>query len=142
MLVMGLVTFPHAASRKPTILRAIDSATLAFGHVTSSIAYSIGAPPPAGWRPFGLGETKPHHFLEIFRTMWENKRAPVFAWRILRDGVCDGCALGTTGMRDFTMDGVHLCTVRLNMLRLNTMDALDTALLADVSQLKSKSSKE
>ena len=78
----------------------------------------------AGWRPFGIGETKPHHFTEILRTAWENKRHPLYAWRILNRGVCDGCALGTTGMRDWTIDSIHLCTVRLNLLRLNTMGAM------------------
>ena len=92
--------------------------------------------------PFGLGHTKPHHFIEIFRTVWRNKRAPVFTWRILRDGVCDGCALGTTGLRDFTMDGVHLCTVRLNLLPLNTMGALDPRLLTDASGLRGRSSRD
>ena len=100
------------------------------------------APPRAGLRPFGIGETKPHHFLEIFRTAWENKRHPLFAWRVLRDGVCDGCALGTTGMRDFTMKGVHLCTVRLNLLKLNTANALDVRVLEDVSRLRTMSSRE
>src|SRR3989454_8781967 len=100
------------------------------------------APPRAGLRPFGIGETKPHHFLEIFRTAWENKRHPVFAWRVLRDGVCDGCALGTTGMRDFTMKGVHLCTVRLNLLKLNTANALDIRVLEDVARLRGMRSRE
>ena len=100
------------------------------------------APPRAGLRPFGLGETKPHHFLEILRTAWENKRHPLFAYRVLRDGVCDGCALGTTGMRDFTMKGVHLCTVRLNLLKLNTADALDIRYLEDVSGLREISSRD
>ncbi len=99
-------------------------------------------PRRAGLRPFGIGETKPHHFLEIFRTVWENKRHPLFAYRILRDGVCDGCALGTTGMRDFTMKGVHLCTVRLNLLKLNTADALDIRYLEDVSRLRGMSSRD
>ncbi len=83
-----------------------------------------------------MGHTKPHHFLEIFKTMWENKHAPLFTWRILRDGVCDGCALGTTGMRDFTMEGVHLCTVRLNLLPLNTSGPLDIKALGDVAPLR------
>src|SRR5690242_4129174 len=78
----------------------------------------------AGWKPFGIGETKPHHFLEIFKTIWQNKRHPLYAWRILNQGCCDGCALGTTGMRDWTMDGIHLCTIRLNLLQLNTMAAM------------------
>ena len=47
-----------------------------------------------------------------------------YAWRILRKGVCDGCALGVAGFHDWTIDGVHLCTTRLNLLRLNTMGAL------------------
>src|SRR2546430_11228807 len=73
-----------------------------------------------GGIPFGLGSTKPHNYWEVMRTAWENKRHPLFTWRILRDGVCDGCALGTTGMRDFTMKGIHLCTVRLNLLPLRS----------------------
>ncbi|MFQ5552368.1 MAG: FdhF/YdeP family oxidoreductase [Thermoplasmata archaeon] len=96
----------------------------------------------AGGMPNGLGEVKPHHYLEIFRTMWENWRHPRFAWRILADGVCDGCALGTTGLRDFTMPGVHLCTVRLNLLKLNTMGPLDPRLLSDVDRLGRRSSPE
>ena len=40
-------------------------------------------------------------------------------------GTCDGCALGTTGLRDWTLEGIHLCMVRLELMRLNTMPALD-----------------
>ncbi|HTK06248.1 MAG TPA: FdhF/YdeP family oxidoreductase [Ktedonobacteraceae bacterium] len=78
----------------------------------------------AGWKPFGIGEIKPHHFSEIFKTIWQNKQHPLYAWRILTKGCCDGCALGTTGMHDWTMDGIHLCTIRLNLLQLNTMPML------------------
>ena len=95
-----------------------------------------------GGMPNGLGEVKPHHYLEIVRTAWENKAHPRFAWRILADGVCDGCALGTTGLRDFTMPGIHLCTVRLNLLRLNTMGPLDVSRLADVADLRRQSSRD
>ncbi len=92
--------------------------------------------------PFGLGFTKPHNYFEVLRAAWRNKRAPVFTWRILKNGVCDGCALGTTGMRDFTMKGIHLCTVRLDLLPLNTMGPLDISFLQDVETLRSKSSKK
>src|SRR5437762_13812627 len=92
--------------------------------------------------PFGLGFTKPHNYWEVVRTAWQNKRNPLFTWRILNDGVCDGCALGTTGMRDFTMTGIHLCTVRLNLLPLNTMPALDPTVLGDVAALRSLRSNE
>ncbi len=98
--------------------------------------------PAAGPVPFGLGQTKPHHFVDIAKTVWQNKHAPLFTWRILRDGVCDGCALGTSGLHDFTMDGVHLCTVRLQLLPLNTSGPLDIRLLEDVSRLRSLSSRE
>ena len=92
--------------------------------------------------PYGIGQVKPNHYLEMLHTARENIRHPLYAWRILRDGVCDGCALGTSGMRDFTMDGVHLCTVRLNLLKLNTADALDHELLADVGPLEVMSSRD
>lgn len=92
--------------------------------------------------PFGMGFTKPHNYREVLRTAWENKREPLFTWRILRDGVCDGCALGTTGLKDFTMKGIHLCTVRMNLLPLNTMGPLDIRILEDVESLRSVSSKD
>ena len=60
--------------------------------------------------------------------------------RLALQGTCDGCALGTKGMRDWTTRQVHLCNVRLRLLRLNTMPALDTALLADVAPLAGKRS--
>ena len=85
----------------------------------------------ANWKPFGLGETKPHHFTEIFKTAWQNRRHPFYAWRILNKGCCDGCALGTHGLHDWTMDGIHLCTIRLNLLKLNTMSAAPWKRLRD-----------
>src|SRR3989442_3132332 len=84
---------------------------------------------------------KPHNYREVFRSAWNNKRRPFFTWRILHNGVCDGCALGTTGLRDFTMEGIHLCTVRLDLLPLNTIGALRPRILRDVTALRSKSSK-
>ena len=92
--------------------------------------------------PTGLGEVKPHHFREMFRVAWENRDQLGYAWRILRDGCCDGCALGTTGMKDWTMPGTHLCLVRLNLLRMNTMPAMDHTLLEDVSRLEGKTGQE
>ncbi|MEO0650819.1 MAG: molybdopterin-dependent oxidoreductase, partial [Planctomycetota bacterium] len=71
--------------------------------------------------PFGLGETKPHHFREMLRIAWENRDNLPYAWKVLSKGVCDGCALGTSGLKDWTIQGTHLCLVRLNLLRLNTM---------------------
>ena len=87
-------------------------------------------------------ETKPNHFLEMARVAWDNRDQLPFAWRILNQGVCDGCALGTTGLRDWTLEGTHLCMVRLELMRLNTMGALDPERLRDVSQLSGLTSRE
>lgn len=100
---------------------------------------------PGNWAtpsPFGLGTTKPNHYLEMAKVAWENRDEIPYAWRILRDGCCDGCSLGTTGMRDWTMDDVHLCMVRLKMLRLNTMPAMDPTLLEDPAALRDRPSAE
>jgi len=79
---------------------------------------------------------------EILRAVWENRDRLDYAWRILADGVCDGCALGTTGLRDWTLPGIHLCWIRLNLLRLNTVPAFSPTLLADVRPLKERSEQE
>lgn len=92
--------------------------------------------------PNGLGQVKPNHYLEIAKAFWRNKGELPFAWRILTQGVCDGCALGTSGIRDFTMEGIHLCMIRLDLMRLNTMPALDARLLADADRLAHKSGAE
>jgi molybdopterin-dependent oxidoreductase alpha subunit len=90
--------------------------------------------------PIGINQQKPHHYLELLRTAWQNRDELPFAWRILRDGVCDGCALGTSGLSDWTIPGVHLCMVRLELMRLNTQPALDVNRLRDVRALEGLSS--
>jgi molybdopterin-dependent oxidoreductase alpha subunit len=89
----------------------------------------------AGLVPFGLGQAKPKHFRSMAGVVWENRDNLGYAWRVLSQGVCDGCALGVAGFHDWTIEGVHLCLTRLNLLRLNTMPALDVRLLEDISQL-------
>jgi molybdopterin-dependent oxidoreductase alpha subunit len=91
---------------------------------------------------FGLGQQKPHHYLEMARVAWENRDELPFAWRILRDGVCDGCALGTSGLSDWTLPGIHLCMVRLELMRLNTAPALDSSVLSSLAHLQDRSSAE
>jgi molybdopterin-dependent oxidoreductase alpha subunit len=87
--------------------------------------------------PFGLGQVKPKHFREMAAVAWENRDNLGYAWKVLSQGVCDGCALGVAGFHDWTMDGIHLCMTRLRLLRLNTMPELDPHLLEDVSKLAS-----
>ena len=92
--------------------------------------------------PYGLNQQHPNSYAEIVDVLWENRDNLPYAYRILRDGCCDGCSLGTTGMRDWTMNGIHLCAVRLKLLRLNTMPAMDWRLLEDAEPLQGKSEQE
>ena len=94
----------------------------------------------ASWKPFGIGEQYPNNYWEVFRAIWLSRDKLPYAWNILDKGVCDGCALGTTGMKDWTLDGIHLCNVRLRLLRMNTMPAFDSVLLEDVSRLQKQKS--
>jgi molybdopterin-dependent oxidoreductase alpha subunit len=94
---------------------------------------------PANWasrKPFGMGEGRPNNYRELWLAARENRDQLRYAWRILRDGTCDGCALGTKGMRDWTMREVHLCNVRLRLLRLNTMPPIESSVLSDVEPLR------
>ncbi len=91
---------------------------------------------------FGLGAQKPHHYVEMLKVGWENRDQLPFAWRILSQGVCDGCALGTSGLKDWTLPGTHLCMVRLELMRLNTAPALQTGALADAAALATRSSRD
>jgi hypothetical protein len=88
-----------------------------------------------GWRPNGIGEQKPNHYGAIVQTIWDNRHALPYASRILRKGVCDGCALGVAGFHDWTISGVHLCTTRLDLLKLNTARAIDESEFADAGAL-------
>ncbi|MBV8641329.1 MAG: molybdopterin-dependent oxidoreductase, partial [Verrucomicrobia bacterium] len=107
-------------------------------------------PVPEGWaprlwaslKPFGIGERHPNNYEEILRAIWENRDKLGYAYRILSEGVCDGCSLGTSGMRDWTVTGIHLCNLRLRLLRLNTMPALDVKVLEDVAALRAKRSRD
>ncbi|MGD0466957.1 MAG: FdhF/YdeP family oxidoreductase [Terriglobales bacterium] len=92
--------------------------------------------------PYGVNQEHPNAYKDILRCAVQNRDNLGYAWRILRDGCCDGCSLGTSGLHDWTMKGVHLCNVRLELLRLNTMPSMDHRLLEDVRTLQDKSEKE
>ena len=91
--------------------------------------------------PYGVHQQHPNAYKDLIDCIVENRDNLAYAWRILNNGCCDGCSLGTTGIRDWTMKGVHLCNVRLELLRLNTMGAMDWRLLEDVGTLRDKSEK-
>jgi molybdopterin-dependent oxidoreductase alpha subunit len=85
--------------------------------------------------PFGLGQTKPKHFRDMLGILWKNRDNLGYAWKVITRGVCDGCALGVAGLHDWTISGTHLCMTRLNLLRLNTMPALDVKRLENIAEL-------
>jgi molybdopterin-dependent oxidoreductase alpha subunit len=86
--------------------------------------------------PYGLNEQHPNAFKDIAEAIWVNRDQMRYAWRILNDGCCDGCSLGTSGMHDWTMKGIHLCQLRLRLLRLNTMPGMNMRLLEDAEALR------
>jgi molybdopterin-dependent oxidoreductase alpha subunit len=95
-----------------------------------------------GLRPNGVGEQKPNHYGDMARIAWQNRRNPGYAVKLLRHGVCDGCALGVAGLHDWTIDGVHLCTTRLRLLEVNGAAPLDHGRLADADALRPLSGAE
>jgi molybdopterin-dependent oxidoreductase alpha subunit len=94
----------------------------------------------AGWSPNGRSDQKPRHYRDMLRVAREQLPAGRYAWQVLTKGVCDGCALGVAGLHDWTLEGVHLCTTRLELLEFNTMGPLDERLLTDVGPLRRYSS--
>jgi molybdopterin-dependent oxidoreductase alpha subunit len=96
----------------------------------------------ASWRPNGAGLQKPKHYREMAKVAWANRAHPKHAVDVLRKGACDGCALGVAGLHDWTIDGVHLCMTRLQLLELNTADAMDPGALADVGSVARLTSAE
>ncbi len=100
---------------------------------------------PSSWvslSPNGIGYTKPNHLAEMARVAVNVRRAPRKAWKILNEGVCDGCALGVAGLHDWTLDGIHLCTTRLKLLEVNCAEPFDHGVLSDVSWLTKRSGTE
>lgn len=98
---------------------------------------------PSQWvslSPNGLGHQKPDHYGDMVRVALSVRGNAKKALKILSKGVCDGCALGVAGFHDWTLDGVHLCTTRLNLLKVNCAEPFDHDVLADVEPLRALSS--
>ena len=94
------------------------------------------------WVPFGIGQTKPKHFRDMASVIWNNRDNLGYAWKVLSRGVCDGCALGVAGFKDWTVKGPHLCMTRLNLLRLNTMPEMDVSEFENPERLESMDNAE
>src|SRR5438876_10587002 len=87
--------------------------------------------------PFGLGQVKPKHFRYMAKVVWKNRDNLLYAFKVLRRGVCDGCALGVAGFHDWPIESVHRCMTRLNVPRRNTMPAPDRRSVGAGSPLES-----
>ena len=93
--------------------------------------------------PFGLTKVKPHHMRDTAKIVWKNRDNLNYAKNIILKGVCDGCALGVSGLQDQTLNGPHMCTTRFNVLRLNTAPPIDPEFLhQDIDELRKYSSRE
>lgn len=87
--------------------------------------------------PFGMHHrSNPRPYRDLLSAIWENKWHLPYAWNILKRGVCDGCSLGSYGLRDTVVGGLHLCTSRFKLLRLSTMGALNLSVIKDVGRLQ------
>jgi hypothetical protein len=64
--------------------------------------------------PFGLGQTKPKHFRDMLGVACKNRDHLGYAWKVLSQGVCDGCALGVAATTCSYKDsyGTDLATLR------------------------------
>ncbi|CAB4371494.1 unannotated protein [freshwater metagenome] len=93
-------------------------------------------------RPNGIGLQKPFHYVEMAKLAWNNKRHGRYAWKLLTQGVCDGCALGVAGLHDWTMDDIHLCLTRLRLLEMNCADPIKDSVFNDAASLRLKSGQE
>jgi len=144
--------YPHQREESPATAREDRTRTREISNgeraVTNPDVHAEGK--SKGWHPehwvslvpYGVNQTHPNAYGDIFRCVVQNRDNLAYAWRILRDGCCDGCALGTSGLHDWTMKGIHLCNVRLELLRLNTVPDLDYRLLEDIEPLRNKSERE
>ena len=75
---------------------------------------------------FGIGAQKPHHYREMVKVAWENRDQLPFAWRILEGRRLRRLRAGhVRAARTGRFHGMHLCMVRLELMRLNTAPALD-----------------
>ena len=93
--------------------------------------------------PFGLTKVKPHHMRDTAKIVWKNRDNLNYAKNIILKGVCDGCALGVSGLQDQTLNGPHMCTTRFNVLRLNTAPPIKPEILhQDIDELRKMNSTE
>ena len=86
--------------------------------------------------PFEVArQITPQDLSEILRILWGNRTALSYVWKILNHGICDGCSLGASGLRDDLLGGVHFCMARLRLLQLHTMKPFDLSLVSDIGRL-------
>jgi predicted molibdopterin-dependent oxidoreductase YjgC len=78
----------------------------------------------------------PDRFLPALpAALWRSRRELRYGLDVLRHGVCDGCSLGSHGLRDEVQPSIHLCRYRLDDLERWTRNALLLERLPDLAAL-------
>ena len=95
-----------------------------------------------GLVPFGLQSTTPEQLPRHYGFDLGEPRQPALCVAHSERRLLRWLPLGTTGMHDWTMKSIHLCAVRLQLMRLNTMPAMDVRLFDDVETLRALSESE
>jgi predicted molibdopterin-dependent oxidoreductase YjgC len=76
---------------------------------------------------------------EILRDMlpalWQHRRQLAYLWQALNHGVCEGCSLGSRGLRDDTLNRFHLCPRRLRSLPPNCTKPLTIPRILETGRL-------
>jgi anaerobic selenocysteine-containing dehydrogenase len=63
--------------------------------------------------PYGANQTHPNAYKDILRCAVQNRDNLGYAWRILRDGCCDGCAFTPVALPEERVpEGLFLLTTR------------------------------
>ncbi len=96
----------------------------------------------ASWVPFGLDRPGPRRGPGLARAAWRARHHPRFALDVLRYGVCGTCELGTHGLRDDAIAGVHFCSRRLDDLPRYLAEAFDPHQLPEVAGLRKRTAEQ
>jgi len=75
-------------------------------------------------------------FSALPAALWRSRGDLRYGFDVLRHGVCDGCSLGSHGLRDEVQGGIHLCRHRLDDLQRWTRSSLRLERLPDLAGLR------
>ena len=74
----------------------------------------------------------------MLRIAWENRSDLGYAWKVLTRGVCDGCALGTSGLSDWTLDDLDERIDGVRDTYLRVLGVEEPGAVADAAELSAQ----